>query len=48
MKEINAKEIEDLVYALALKAGTTLTGDCVRALYTAEKDETNAAAKFAG
>ena len=39
MKEINAKEIEDLVYGLALKAGTTLTGGCVRALDRAKRDE---------
>ena len=47
MKEINAKEIENLVYALALKAGTTLTGDCARALFKAEKYETSVASKFA-
>ena len=39
MREINAKSIEDLVYELALKAGTTLTGGCVRALDRAERDE---------
>lgn len=46
MRTIDTKEIEELVYAMALKAGVSLTPDCKRALYAA-RDAEHGAAKFA-
>ena len=46
MRTIDTKEIEELVYAMALKAGVSLTPDCKRALYAA-RDAERGAAKFA-
>jgi fumarate hydratase subunit alpha len=47
MRVIDTKEIEDIIYKSALKAGVNLTDSCAAALAKAENDETNDAAKFA-
>ncbi|MCM1438200.1 MAG: fumarate hydratase [Roseburia sp.] len=47
MRKIDTKEIADKIYALALKAGVTLTDDCKAALNKAAENEDAGAAKFA-
>ncbi|MBO4573076.1 MAG: fumarate hydratase [Clostridia bacterium] len=47
MRTLDTKKIEEAVYRLALKAGTTLTDDCVFALGKAERKESSLPCKFA-
>lgn len=47
MRKIDTKEIADKVYAMALRAGVTLTPSCKAALNDALHAEENGAAKFA-
>ena len=47
MRTLDTLKIEEAVYRLALKAGTTLTDDCVSALERAEREESSLPCKFA-
>lgn len=47
MRKIDTQEIADKLYEMALKAGTTLTDDCKKALEKAYENEDEGAAKFA-
>lgn len=47
MKIVDTKEVENLIYRMALKAGVSLTDSCKNALYHARDIEDNGAAKFA-
>lgn len=47
MKIVDTKEVENLIYKMALKAGVSLTDSCKNALYHARDIEDNGAAKFA-
>ena len=47
MRKIDTKEIADKVYAMALRAGVSLTPSCKSALNEAKEKEENGAAKFA-
>ena len=47
MRKIDTKEIEELIYNMALDAGVSLTDSCKKALYAAHDGETEGAAKFA-
>lgn len=47
MRKIDTKEIEELIYKMALDAGVSLTDSCKKALYAARDGETEGAAKFA-
>lgn len=47
MRTLDTKEIEQAIYSMALKAGTTLTDACKAALKNACKGEREGAAKFA-
>lgn len=47
MRILDTKEIEDAVYAMALKAGVTLTDSCKDALRRARDGEQGGAARFA-
>lgn len=47
MRKIDTKEIEQLIYTMALEAGVKIADSCKIALYDAEKKEKDGAAKFA-
>lgn len=47
MRKINTKEIEEIIYKMALDAGVKLTESCKAALYAAKENEEAGAAKFA-
>lgn len=47
MRTLDTKQIADVIYSLALKAGVNLTPSCKSALNTAYKIEDDGAAKFA-
>lgn len=47
MRKVNTNEIENIIYGLALKAGTALTPSCRAALLNAAQNESGKAAKFA-
>ena len=47
MRKIDTKEIEELIYKMALDAGVSLTDSCKKALYAAHDGEPEGAAKFA-
>ena len=47
MRTIDTKEIEELIYKMALEAGVSLTDSCKKALYDARDAESGPAAKFA-
>ena len=47
MRKIDTKEIEQLIYTMALEAGVKIADSCKNALYDAEKKEKDGAAKFA-
>lgn len=47
MRTIDTKEVEELIYKMALEAGVSLTESCKSAMYAAEQSEKEGAAKFA-
>lgn len=47
MRKVNTNEIENIIYGLALKAGTVLTPSCRAELLKAAQNESGKAAKFA-
>ncbi len=47
MRQLDTKQIADVIYSLALKAGVNLTPSCQSALNSAYENESEGAAKFA-
>ena len=47
MRIVDTKEVENLIYRMAMEAGVSLTDSCKKALYAAHDKEAEGAAKFA-